>query len=199
MRDMMKMVVALTMIALVSGGVLAAVKGATADSIEKNTLNFVQGPTVKQILKQASNDPVADRFKMTVPGTGEEFTFFVGVIDGEPRVVAFETKGKGYGGDLGVMFAVDLESDKLVGIGVTTHSETPGIGARAKEDPSFAAAWEGLSMDQKFAVKSDGGSIDALTGATITSRGVTGAANMAAGIYKELKPELKAEASEIAG
>jgi electron transport complex protein RnfG len=117
----------------------------------------------------------------------------VGVFDGQAKGVAFETSGKGFGGDIGVMMGVDLETGQLLGVGVTTHSETPGLGARAKDDPSFGAQFKGMSLDSPFSVKADGGQIDAVSGATVTSRGVAAALNDGAKVFNELQSKIKEE------
>ena len=91
---------------------------------------------------------------------------------------------------IGVMVAVNLDSDEIIGIGVTTHSETPGLGSRAKTEPSFSEQFKGLSINDPIKVKSDGGNIDAISGATITSQGVCAAIMASAGIYKRLKDEI---------
>jgi electron transport complex protein RnfG len=195
MRDLIKMIVVITAIAAVSGGFLAGARDMTKANIEKNKLNFVQGPAIRKILEGASNDPVESRFKLKNKD-GQEITFFVGVMDGKPKAVAFETFGRGFGGDIGVMFAVDITNDSLVGIGVTTHSETPGLGSRAKDD-SFTKGWKGDAIAQDFKVKQEGGDVDAITGATVTSKGVCLAANAAKKIYKELEADIEKNAQSI--
>ena len=117
-----------------SGGLLAAIRDNTKDKIEEQQLLFVKGPALKAIFATASNDPIADRFKLK-DGDAER-SFFVGIMDGKP-CVAMESYGKGYGGDVGLMVGIDLESDTVIGASVTTHSETPGMGARAKSEPEF--------------------------------------------------------------
>ncbi len=188
MREMIQMVVVLTVLSCVSGGLLAYVKDGTKDKIEYQQLTFVKGPAIRAILKGAANDPITDRFKLT-DGDAER-SFFVGVFDGKPQRVAFESSGKGYGGDIGVMIGVNLEDDKIVGVGVTTHSETPGLGSRAKTDPAFAAQFPGKPLKETFKVKGDGGQVDALSGATLTSRGVAAALTDAAEVYTKLKPQI---------
>jgi electron transport complex protein RnfG len=188
MREMIQMVVVLTVLSFVSGGLLAYVKDGTKEKIEFQQLTFVKGPAIKEILKGASNDPITDRFKLKDGDT--ERSFFVGVFDGKPEVVAFESSGKGYGGDIGVMVGVNLENDKIVGVGVTTHSETPGLGSRAKTDPAFVAQFSGMPIEETFKVKTDGGQVDALSGATLTSRGVSAALTDAGKVYESLKPQI---------
>jgi electron transport complex protein RnfG len=195
MREMISMVVVLTVLSAFSGGLLAALKDGTKERIENQELSLVKGPAVQTILKGASNDPVADRFKMKVGDT--EKTFFVGIYDGKPNTVAFEVSGNGYGDKIGVMVGVDVDDDKMVGLGVTTHKETPGLGANAKDDPKFAAQFRGKALGQPFKVTTDGGEINAISGATITSRGVCRAATQAAEMYKQIKPELIAKLKEV--
>jgi len=192
MREMIQMVVVLTVLSFVSGGLLAYVKDGTKDKIEFQQLTFVKGPAIKEILKGAANDPITDRFKLKDGDT--ERSFFVGVFDGKPQTVAFESSGKGYGGDIGVMVGVNLEDGKIAGVGVTTHSETPGVGSRAKTDPTFVAQFPGQPIAETFKVKADGGQVDALSGATFTSRGVAAALTEAGEIYEKLKPQIEDKA-----
>ena len=91
----------------------------------------------------------------------------------------------------GVMVGFDMDKDDLAGIGLTTHKETPGLGARAAE-PEFTGQFTahpffGLSLKNK------GGDIDAVSGATITSTGVTGAVANAVKTFEAIKPQLLAD------
>jgi len=188
MREMIKMVVVLTILSFFSGGVLAYLRNSTQEQINNQVLEFVKGPAVRTIFEGAGNNPIADRF--TLKDGDVERTFFVGSFDGEPRGIAFETSGKGYGGDVGLMVGINVKDDKLIGVGVTTHGETPGMGARAKSDPSFVSQFKDLAIGEPFKVTADGGSINALSGATITSRAVSAAATDAENIYQKLKPQI---------
>ena len=182
------MVVVLTVLSSFSGGLLAALNNGTKEQRANQELQYVKGPAIHSILEGASNDPISDRFTLSRGET--EMSFFVGAFDGEPRVLVFETSGKGYGGDVGLMVGLDLKDDTLMGVGVTTHAETPGMGAKAKDDPGFVAQFKGLSLEKSFKVTSDGGQISAISGATLTSRAVCSATNEAVKIYTELKPQL---------
>jgi len=95
------------------------------------------------------------------------------------------------------MVGVNVETDKIVGIGVTTHSETPGLGAMAKDDPGFAAQFKGFSITKPIKVTNDGGQVNAISGATITSRAVCAAATDAGNIYQKLKPRLSEKIKEL--
>jgi len=195
MREMIKMVVVLTVLSMFSGGLLAALRSSTKDQIENQQLTFVKGPAIMEIMQGAGNDPIKDRFKLADGDV--ERSFFVGIFDGQPQAVAFETYGKGFGGDIGLMVGVNLSTDKIVGVGVTTHSETPGLGSRAKDDPKFRAQFKGLPLSGAFKVKPDGGQVDALSGATISSRGVTGALTSASEVYARVKPQVTQKLKEF--
>jgi electron transport complex protein RnfG len=189
MRELIKMVVVLTVLSAFSGGLLASLRNNTQERIEYQQLKFVKGPALLEIFKGASNNPILDRFKLK---DGDiERSFFVGKFDGKTDTVAFESSGKGFGGDIGLMVGVNLNTDKILGVGVTTMSETPGVGSRAKTDPDFVAQFKGRPLEQTFKVKADGGQVDALSGATVTSRGVSAGLTEAGLIYKRLKPELE--------
>ena len=195
MREMIQMVVVLTIMSCVSGVLLASIESSTKERIAYQQLKFVKGPAIRSILEGASNDPIVDRFNLK---DGEvDRSFFVGVFDGQANTVAFETSGKGYGGDVGLMVGVNLTDDKIVGVGVTTHSETPGVGSRAKTEPAFAAQFKDLPLQGEFKVKTDGGQVDVLSGATLTSRGVSGAITEAVKIYEKLKPQLTEKVKEF--
>ncbi|MBW2030932.1 MAG: FMN-binding protein [Deltaproteobacteria bacterium] len=188
MREMIRLIVTVLAFSAFSGGLLAALHNGTQARIEYQVLKFVKGPTIKQIMAGAANDPLTDRFKVTDGEIGREF--YVGVFEGKPKVVAFESFGKGYEGELGVIVAVNIENDEIVGIGVTTHRETPGVGARVKTDPSFAEQFKGLPLKEPFKIRPDGGQIDAISGASFSSRGVCEAVTKATGIYTKHKRDI---------
>ncbi len=189
MRDMLKLFIVIVIFSTISGGVLASVRNATQDRIEYQQLVFVKGPAINLIMEGCTNDPLQDRFK--IKDQDKERDFFVGEFDGKKNVVAFETYGKGFGGDIGVITAIDVNTDKIIGVAVTTHSETPGVGSKAKTDPGFRGQFKGQPITDIFKVKADGGQIDAVSGATISSRGVAGAVAQSGEIYKRLKDDLK--------
>ncbi len=196
MREIINMVLVLTVLSSFSGGILASVRNSTLVAIENQQLKYQKAPAIKKILASAENDPLVDRFK--VKDGDKEVSVFVGKIDGKYKAVTFEGFGSGFGGDIGVMVGVDISNDKLIGIGVTTHTETPGIGSRAQTDPGFPAQFADLEFGE-FKVKGDGGKIDALSGATITSRGVCTAVSEAKKMYSRIKPEITSKIDSLSG
>jgi electron transport complex protein RnfG len=195
MRELIKMIVVLTVISLASGGLLAALREGTQERIEIQTLEFVKGPAIRSVLQGSSNDPIASRFQIK---DGEALrTFFVGVFDGQPTAVALETSTKGYKGDMGMLVALDVKQNKLIGVAVTTHAETAGLGAKAQSDPKFAGQFKGASAAAPVKVTQDGGSINAISGATITSRAVCGGVSNVLAVYEKLKPQILEKMKEV--
>jgi len=188
MREMLSMIVVLTVLTAVSGGLLAAVKVKTEPQIEEQVLKFQKAPAIKAIFADATNDPIKERFNVKAEDT--ELQVFPSTLADGIKAVAFEAKGGGYGGPIGLMVGINLDTDEIIAVRVTTHAETPGIGSRAKEDLSFVGQFAGMSMASNFDIKGKGGDIDAMSGATVTSAGVSQAAVAAQDLYKKLKPEI---------
>lgn len=186
-KDYIKMILVLTGIATVCGFLLAAVKGFTAVRIEEQILVNVKGPAVLRVLEPSSNDLIGDRREITIDG--QKYVVFVGKKENKPWAIAFENKGGGFGGDIGVMVGLDLEKDRLTGIGILTHQETPGLGARVTE-PSFTDLFKDKPITAVFKVKKDNGEIDALSGATNSSRGVCEAVEKTIKLYPALKQKV---------
>jgi electron transport complex protein RnfG len=190
MGEMIKMVVVLTILSVISGGGLKGLEEWAKPKIENNVMNLVKGPAIRGILSAADNDPVEDRFKIT--DGDQERNIFVGVFGGNGR----HRRG---GSQLPTAMATrsawwwrsTWRTKPCAASAVTTHKETPGLGARAKDDPSFAAQFAGQSISSPFGVTTDGGQISALSGATITSRAVCSGVNQAVETYNRLKPQLE--------
>ena len=188
MGEMIKMVVVLTILSVISGGSLSYLEKTLKPIQNQQIMELVKGPAVRAMLKGATNDPVGDVLTF---GEGKQAsTVFYGVYDGKPKVVVLEAEGKGYGGPIGLLVGIDTEKESVFRVGVTTHTETGGLGAEAKDNPEWALQFGGKPLDKKLAVTADDGEINAISGATITSRAVCAAANQAIATYKEIKPQL---------
>ncbi len=135
---------------------------------ESEQIDVPEGTTVTTETKNATSVTILSAYKMTKDGADAGYCVEVGPT--------------GFGGAVDTMVGIDNDG-KVTGISViSASSETPGLGARSTE-PEFQAQFAG-QVGTEVAVAKDGGSIDALTGATITSRavseGVVAAAQFAA-------------------
>lgn len=85
---------------------------------------------------------------------------------------AFTVKGKGYSGDINMLAGIDINYN-IKSISILSNTETPGLGTRIEED-DFTGQFKGLAL-QDIGLSKDGGKIDAITNATISSKAVTDA------------------------
>ena len=104
---------------------------------------------------------------------------------GEPIGVAVESASQGFSGDVKILVGLDKEGT-IKGYTILEHAETPGLGARAVD--WFQKDQKGDIIGQqpskgKLTVSKDGGQIDAITAATITSRAFLKAVNNAYEVY----------------
>lgn len=106
-----------------------------------------------------------------------------------PAALVFEAVAPdGYGGRIRLILAVGADN-RLIGVRVVSHKETPGLGdyIDPRKDRNKAAPWirqfDAIGFDQvapaEWRVRKDGGRFDARAGATISARAVTGAVRRA--------------------
>lgn len=189
MKEIVHMIVVLSMICAASGVVLASLKQGTKAEIENQVLTYVQGPSLKKVFADAQNDPIMERKVFTVDD--KEITVFPVSRDGKLVGVAIEAYGNGYGGPLGVMVGFNLEEDRLAGIGMTTMSETPGLGTQITE-PRFTTQFIGHVLEDSLALKTKGGDVDGIAGASYSSLGAVEAVQNAVVLYGKLKEQILA-------
>ncbi|MFR2465176.1 MAG: FMN-binding protein, partial [Clostridia bacterium] len=98
--------------------------------------------------------------------------------------VAMKVMGTGYGGDMEMAVGIDADGN-VTGVSIISHGETPGLGAKATE-ADFIDQYSGKNAKETLTVvKGDAAEneISAISGATITSRGVTEGVNEALQYY----------------
>lgn len=186
MKSILQMIIVLSLLCGTAGFCLSYLKMTTAAAIESQALTFVQGPAILDVFKGAENSPIEDRKTFTLKD-GRSINVFPCMRSGALTGVALEQFGPGYGGDLGVVVGFSVADDTLAGIGITTMKETAGVGTRVKE-PSFLRQFPGKALPVKL--RNQGGDIDAVSGATVSSNAVITAVANAVDIYTELKPLL---------
>ena len=92
------------------------------------------------------------------------------VLCGEEGYTAEGRSGEGYGGDIVLMVGFKKDKKTVISYKVLQASETPGLGMKLKT-PEFAGQFAGKD-GSSLKVRKDGGEIEAITSATITSRAV---------------------------
>lgn len=115
----------------------------------------------------------------TVSGLGIKASVDEVCEAGSEGYIITVTDKEGYGGD--IQITVGIQKDGTIsGVSILSIGETAGLGMRATE-ASFQEQYVGKNTDHFYVAKDggDGEAIDALSGATITSRAFTGAVNTA--------------------
>ncbi|MPW24835.1 RnfABCDGE type electron transport complex subunit G [Alkalibaculum sp. M08DMB] len=113
---------------------------------------------------------------------------FKGLKGNDEVGYTYKVLPRGYGGEISVLVGISVDGI-VTGMKVVSHAETPGLGANATND-SFQNQFNDKSTEQPLSVISGGSpgdsEIEAITGATITSKAITDGANFAIEIFKEM-------------
>ena len=145
-------------------------------------VNAVTAPVIAQLKAEKLQKAINE----VLPGGGEaiEFTDDTGwvsaVYKSESGYAVEVTPTTGFNGAITMMVGIDPDGN-ILGISVVTQTETAGLGAvcaaKTEAGQKFRAGFEGLSVEVK--VDKDGGEVDSITGATITSRAICDGVNAA--------------------
>ena len=191
MNKILKNTLILTAITVIAGLALGTVYEVTKAPIAK-AQEAAKQEACQQVYPEADNfEPVEvdqDAAENAIKDMGTNATVdevYTAQMDGQDVGYVVTTTDKdGYGGN--IQISVGIMSDGTVnGISILSISETAGLGMHATE-PKFYNQYAGKQAERFYVAKDggDGEAIDALSGATITSRAVTGAVNTALGYYQ---------------
>jgi len=149
---------------------LAGVNSITAPAIAKLTAEKTQ-EAIQAVLPGGYDSEITDY----ADETGLVSKVYAGA-DG----YAFEVTPGGFDNTITMMVGVDTEG-KVLGISIIKHTETAGLGAVAAAGTPAGEAFRGQFVGQSgsVAVSKDGGTLDSITGATITSRAICVGVNAA--------------------
>ena len=181
------MVLVLTGVAVVMGGILAYVnhltEGPIAEQKSKALADGIKTVMMCNDLVVAKTDEVKQN-----DDKGKEQTYTVYQIHdakGNDLGAAVESTTMGFGGDLKVLVGFNPKGE-ILGYTLLEHAETPGLGAKADKWFQKGAKGDiiGKSPAEPLVVSKDGGQVDAITASTITSRAFLLAVNNAYKIYK---------------
>jgi electron transport complex protein RnfG len=160
------MLIVLTVVALVSGLALAFTYTATKEARElaklKKTLKALE-----KVLPEFNNQPNDEKYNIS---GYEELEFYPAKKDGNRVGTAIKTySDAGFSERIWIMVGFDT-NNKIINTWVVEQKETPGLGTKMK-GPKFRDQFKGKDPGSfKIKVKNDGGEVDAITAATITSR-----------------------------
>jgi len=169
-NEIVKITITLILFYLIGGAIIVSAYALTKPVIDKNNAEkkmtvlkgMIPGAEKVEALEQWDiADRKADIFKVS-SSSGELLGYVV------------ESYGKGYSGFIHTMVAVD-EAQKITNITILGHSETPGLGDGV-EVPEWQKQFFGKDLENMEVVKRPGtDKIQAISGATISSRAVVNA------------------------
>ncbi len=202
-KDCLKLIVITAIAGLVLGAVYHVTKEPIAQQEEKAKMEAYQEvfpdatdfPEVEGFSEEAASEVIAAyASENTVEDhAGDVISEAVQAVDSTGNVLGYiftATTSKGYGGD--IQLTVGIQTDGTVtGYSVLSISETAGLGMNANTD-DFKSQYADKKVDAFSVVKDGSGSsddskIDAISGATITSKAVTGLMNSCIAYFNSIE------------
>ena len=172
------MLLSLTLITLVAAGLLAGIYSLTKDTIAATNAAKQQAAIIA-VLPQVEGLTIAE------PIEAEGITIFKANQGDTFAGAAVKVAENGFGGIFHVMVGFDA-TGAITGFEVLDHQETPGLGSKMQEWFQNVRTVIGLNpAEANLTVSKDGGDVDAITAATISSRAFLAAVNKAYNAYVE--------------
>ena len=175
MKQITRPMIILGIICIVCGGLLGVVESVTREPIRIQSEATATAGMQKVAPDAASFEAVELEDGAAANGIDVASANLALDASGETIGYVIEVLPSGFGGTIDMMVGVDTEGT-VTGISILSLSESPGLGARSKED------WfqeQFIGMTAPVAVQKDGGQVEAITSSTITSRAVSTGVNAA--------------------
>lgn len=186
------MVLSLVGICVVVSAILAYLNSVTAEPIREAQVK-AKVEAIKQVTPAFDNNPYEEAFEVALT-SGDALKVYPAKKAGAVVGYAVETNTKeGFGGVIEVMMGVDV-AGKFVDFSVLSMAETPGLGTKIPEWYHTASKTAGniqdvrgidLTREAPLKVTQDGGKVDAITAATISSRAFLDAVNRGYEAYQK--------------
>jgi electron transport complex protein RnfG len=179
------MLITLSIVALVSAGLLGSVYALTKEPIRLAELKK-KNDAIKIVVPPFNNAPSTDYIKYGV--NGDSLVIYKAKNNDEIVGLAVETFTKnGFSGEFKLMVGFDTIGN-IIDVAVIKHAETPGLGDKMEIGKSdFHVQFMGKNPDEfKLMVTKDKGDVDAITASTISSRAYCEAVQRAYDALKDL-------------
>lgn len=174
------MVLVLFVVTFVASAAVGVVNTLTADKIAQAQQDK-QVEAIRQVVAPFNNDPLTEADSVGTPDGGE-LVFFPATKNGEPVGTAVKTySNNGFSGFISIMVGFNPDGS-IYNYSVLEHKETPGLGSKMGEWFVKGAKGDITGKTPGTAglqVSKDGGDVDAITAATISSRAFLDAINRA--------------------
>lgn len=190
-KEIVKPAITLFLICAVITGALAVVNGITEPIIEERDKVALQASLAEVLPGADAFSDAVSREKLLSQGyePGERIVnLYEASQNGEIFGYVVEVASRGYGGNISLLVGIDRDLS-VAGVKILSHNETPGLGARA-DDEGYLNQYAGAIPENLYRVvktsPSQDGDIQALSGATITSRAVANGVSEAASLVQSL-------------
>lgn len=178
------MVLVLLVVTVISSASLASVFGLTKEKIGQAQKAKELNAIADVVLPEFNNSPDSDVFEVKLDD-GANIKFYPAKKDGETTSYAIKTyTNRGFSGLIEIMVGM-LPDGTINKFSVVSQKETPGLGTLI-EKPKFKNQFNKVNPASfSLKVKKDGGDVDAVTAATISSRAVCHALKRAVEAYNK--------------
>ena len=187
-KYLIKLTVTLFLTCAVVAGMLGAVNMVTKDKIAAINLEKTQ-VAMKAVVADPDNSTFSDALALSddmtaaaLAGGGTLTEAYEVLVGGAPAGHALKIVASGSQGSIEMMVGLDAEG-AVTGVSIVKHSETAGIGTKVADNELNNA---GVGVLDQFVGKSGadmplnvGSNVDAITGATVSTKGVTAGVNAA--------------------
>jgi len=187
-----RMVVVLTAVGLISGGLLSVVNLLTAERIELNRQREIEEAITRVVPGTVSSATVYEE---------DKFTIYVGRDAADQELgYAIYASGTGFQDVIVLMFGTDPAIEKIFFMTILEQKETPGLGAKITDQEAYLRFWQDKDIRQPLTLRKPAvgspeelgtSEVNAITGATISSDKVLGIVNLSLERLRQIKQEGK--------
>jgi len=183
-KNIFKYALVLFIITAVTASLLAWVNMVTADKIAQNAV-LAENEALREVMVNAESFEMLD--EASAKGYGAQAIYIAKDASGEEIGLCVKMAQNGYGGEIISVIGVDTEGI-VTGVSIISHSETPGLGAKLVKD-DFKGQFTGKGEVSVVKAGAKDNEVNAISGATISSRALAGSVNSAVSILKQIKGE----------
>ena len=180
------MVLSLGTITIVAAALLAGVYSVTKEPIEEANRQKTT-EAIAAVLPEGVE--IAEGMQVAIPNEERTVTVYTASKDGQPAGAAVESYSlDGFSGEINIIYGFDAEGT-VTGFEVIQQAETPGLGAKMNDWFRMTEGRRSIiglnSTSNNLTVSKDGGDVDAITAATITSRAFLDALRRADAAFRQ--------------
>ncbi|MBJ6138199.1 electron transport complex subunit RsxG [Marinobacter litoralis] len=205
MSSVRRSAIGLGLFAVITGGTIALTQGVTKNRIIEQA-ERAEAKALFEIIPESQHDNDLLKDVVTLPADSQlpsqdPVQVWVARSSGQPvGIIMPTTAPDGYSGDIRLLVGINMDGE-IMGVRVTNHRETPGLGDRIETRKSdWIYNFDGRSLSNPrprlWNVKKNGGVFDQFTGATITPRAIVKAVQRSLVYFQEHRQDIRERLNE---